>query len=68
MPNIGNIIGMHNRATLQQSDKKPMMKISNATAEIEAPIPLKEDAKKGRLHTRQPLRHKKKIDGIFREL
>ena len=34
------------------------MKISNATAEIEAPVPLKVDAKKGRLYTRQPSRHK----------
>ena len=29
-----------------------------ATAEIEAPVPLKEDAKKGRLYTKQPSRHK----------
>ena len=34
------------------------MEISNATAEIEAPVPLKEDAKKGRLYTKQPSRHK----------
>ena len=34
------------------------MEISNATAEIEAPIRLKEDAKKGRLYTKQPSRHK----------
>ena len=36
------------------------MEISNATAEIEAPVPLKEDAKKGRLYTKQPSRHKNK--------
>ena len=58
MPNIGDIISMHNKATLQQSDKKTKMEISNATAEIEAPVPLKEDAKKGRLYTKQPSRHK----------
>ena len=34
------------------------MEISNATAGIEAPVPLKEDAKKGRLYTKQPSRHK----------
>ena len=33
------------------------MKISNATAEIKAAVPLKEDAKKGRLYTRQLSRH-----------
>ena len=34
------------------------MKISTATAEIEAPVPLKVNAKKGRLYTRQPSCHK----------
>ena len=58
MPNIGNIIGMHNKATLHQSDRKLKMKISNATAEIQTPVPLKEDAEKGQLYTKQPSRHK----------
>ena len=58
MPNVGDIISMHNKATLQQSNIKTKMKISNATAGIEAPVPLKEDARKGRLYTRQPSRHK----------
>ena len=34
------------------------MKISNATAEIEAPVPFKVDAKKVRLYTRQTSRNK----------
>ena len=34
------------------------MKISSATAEIEAPVPLKKDAKKGQLYIRQHSRHK----------
>ena len=38
--------------------KKPKIKISNATIEIKAPVLLKEDAKKGRLYTRQLSRHK----------
>ena len=58
MPNIGDIISMHNKATLQQYDKKTKMKLSNATAEIKAPAHLKENAKKGRLYTRQLSRHK----------
>ena len=32
--------------------------VTGATAEIEAPVPLKEDAKKGRLYTKKPSRHK----------
>ena len=60
MPNIGDIISMHNKAILQQSDEKTKDEdtVSNATAEIEAPVSLKENTKKGRLYTRQPSRHK----------
>ena len=58
MPNIGDIIGMRDKATLQQSDRKAKDEESNATAEIQASVLLKEDAKKGRLYTRQPSCHK----------
>ena len=58
MPNIGDIISMHNKATLQQSAKQTKDGNKQCNCRDEASVPLKEDAKKGRLYTKQPSRHK----------
>ena len=58
MPNICDIISMHNKATLQQSDKKTKDEDKQCKCRDRCTCPLKVDVKKGRLYTRQPSRHK----------
>ena len=58
MPNIGDIISMHNKATLHQSDRKTQDEDKQCNCRDPSTCPLKEDAKKARLYTRQPSRYK----------
>ena len=57
MPNIGDVIGMHNKAIQHQTEKKNQTVDKYATAEIREPVPFKKGAKKSRSCTRQPSCH-----------